>query len=99
MQIEETSKRALDYLEENLGTTEIESNPEVRLTWAQNDRQVVTNTLQVEQQRYRVAAAVKDEQEKKLICQRVENLLFKLDEWDRFIAELEAEIEAQAEAG
>jgi hypothetical protein len=94
----EQTKRALAFLEEGVAEDSVEVDPVARLLWAQNDRQIVTNTLQAEQQRYRVANAVGDEVEKQAICRRVEQLLFRLDEWDRLISELEEQIE-QAKAG
>jgi hypothetical protein len=90
-ELSEQEQRARNFLEEQ-GTIEFETNPEARLQWAQNDRQLVTNTLQVYQQRYRVASIVNDEREKNEIRKKVEDLLFKMDEWDKLIAELEATI-------
>jgi len=63
----------------------------LRLKWAQDQLAVILNTLEVERMNYRVASAVNDEREKKVICQRVEALLFRQDEWERIIAEIEAE--------
>jgi len=82
--------RALRFLQDT-GKQQEKRPAGLRLKWAQDQLAVILNTLEVERMNYRVASAVNDEREKKVICQRVEALLFRQDEWERIIAEIEAE--------